>query len=634
MIFSDADIHAAGQMEKTDQNTHDILLPITTMTNAHIVRTTTPENTPSSTGKWAMVLRESQSFDKDLSTIFEVEACRLRKQLIDEIAFSEWTSARSALAIMPPTLDLMSIFGGYALPPMTPALAVPAADLSGTVQSLVDEMLARLQTEGARALRREEWRVFRAAIARQATFEVQLEEQEAALKQWTQASLDAQRAVLRTHYQEHLGAQKASFELQDRAREMQDIRARTALRDEWAARVKRAEDKIGAFRKQIGEEKESLRSSRASSVLRRAGTWSKKVEGEFSQAGKKIHELEIQVDTGKALAEAEEAVRIEAETQLRQATDQIADLKTKLASQTKLAVTEGEIRQAQEQELVQMKKEVVELKNNLALEKKQTSTQYTTQMRVQAELTACQTQLKEAEASNIGLQKRVQDRLLRVAELKGSLTLEKNTSSRESTDRKKAEDALRTARSQMQKQDEDYGKLHMQFEEQSIYVAQLQKENQDMISTLAPIMERFRGSFAGSHPPSTGAKETHENIMSEPYDPYLPRGGSSSNPSGAAPGQGGNNGNPKTAAIQAQIDDTVTIMRDNITKVVERQERLDSLQDKTDNLAVSAQGFRRNANRVRKNMWWKDMKMRIIIGLAIAVIIVIIVVSVVKATKH
>jgi len=120
--------------------------------------------------------------------------------------------------------------------------------------------------------------------------------------------------------------------------------------------------------------------------------------------------------------------------------------------------------------------------------------------------------------------------------------------------------------------------------------------------------------------------------MSEPYDPYLPRGGSSSNPS-AAPG-GGSGANPKTAAIQAQIDDTVEIMRDNITKVTERQERLDSLQDKTDNLAVSAQGFRRNANRVRKNMWWKDMKMRIIIGVAIAIIIVIIVVSIVKATNH
>ena len=117
--------------------------------------------------------------------------------------------------------------------------------------------------------------------------------------------------------------------------------------------------------------------------------------------------------------------------------------------------------------------------------------------------------------------------------------------------------------------------------------------------------------------------------MSEPYDPYVPRNGSSSNPSGGPSG----GGNAKTAAIQAQIDDTVGIMRENITKVAERGERLDSLQDKTDNLAVSAQGFRRGANKVRKNMWWKDMKMRIIIGVAVAVIIFIIVFSIVRATK-
>ncbi|KAJ7220585.1 synaptobrevin [Mycena pura] len=118
-------------------------------------------------------------------------------------------------------------------------------------------------------------------------------------------------------------------------------------------------------------------------------------------------------------------------------------------------------------------------------------------------------------------------------------------------------------------------------------------------------------------------------FRSEPYDPYLPRNGSA-----GGPPAGGSQGTAKTAAIQAQIDDTVDIMRENITKVAERGERLDALQDKTDNLAVSAQGFRRGANRVRKNMWWKDMKMRIIIGAAISIIVIIIVVSVVKATKH
>ena len=75
-----------------------------------------------------------------------------------------------------------------------------------------------------------------------------------------------------------------------------------------------------------------------------------------------------------------------------------------------------------------------------------------------------------------------------------------------------------------------------------------------------------------------------------------------------------------------QIDDTVGVMRENISKVSQRGERLDSLQDKTDNLAVSAQGFRRGANRVRKQMWWKDMKMRMCLLVGIIVLLIVIIV--------
>jgi heme/copper-type cytochrome/quinol oxidase subunit 2 len=67
-------------------------------------------------------------------------------------------------------------------------------------------------------------------------------------------------------------------------------------------------------------------------------------------------------------------------------------------------------------------------------------------------------------------------------------------------------------------------------------------------------------------------------------------------------------------------------MRDNINKVSERGARLDSLQDKTDNLATSAQGFRRGANRVRKQMWWKDMKMRMCLIAGIIILLIIIIV--------
>lgn len=63
-----------------------------------------------------------------------------------------------------------------------------------------------------------------------------------------------------------------------------------------------------------------------------------------------------------------------------------------------------------------------------------------------------------------------------------------------------------------------------------------------------------------------------------------------------------------------------------MTKASERGERLDSLQDKTDNLATSAQGFRRGANRVRKQMWWKDMRMRMCLIVGIILLLVVIIV--------
>lgn len=114
---------------------------------------------------------------------------------------------------------------------------------------------------------------------------------------------------------------------------------------------------------------------------------------------------------------------------------------------------------------------------------------------------------------------------------------------------------------------------------------------------------------------------------SEPYDPYL---GAPAGPSQGIPKEG----NTKTADIQRQIDDTVGIMRNNITKVAERGEALETLQDKTgtsriwlvcngrncisygnfcslistDALAASAQGFRRGANRVRKVCLFYDLR--------------------------
>ncbi|TVY55874.1 Synaptobrevin-like protein [Lachnellula cervina] len=115
------------------------------------------------------------------------------------------------------------------------------------------------------------------------------------------------------------------------------------------------------------------------------------------------------------------------------------------------------------------------------------------------------------------------------------------------------------------------------------------------------------------------------------YDPYIPNSGHPA--AGGATAAAPQPGTQRTAALQAQIDDTVGVMRENINKVSQRGERLDSLQDKTDNLAVSAQGFRRGANRVRKQMWWKDMKMRMCLIAGIIILLIVIIVQLVSSIE-
>ncbi|KAL7266025.1 Vesicle membrane receptor protein (v-SNARE), partial [Rhizina undulata] len=107
-----------------------------------------------------------------------------------------------------------------------------------------------------------------------------------------------------------------------------------------------------------------------------------------------------------------------------------------------------------------------------------------------------------------------------------------------------------------------------------------------------------------------------------PYDPYRPKDPKSRNDDNGPENQ-------RIKDLQGKIDDTVGVMRENISKVADRGTRLNTLQDKTDNLAVSAQGFRRGANRVRKQMWWKDMKMRMCLIAGIIILLVIIIVPVV-----
>ncbi|KAJ3007943.1 hypothetical protein HKX48_008863 [Thoreauomyces humboldtii] len=92
-------------------------------------------------------------------------------------------------------------------------------------------------------------------------------------------------------------------------------------------------------------------------------------------------------------------------------------------------------------------------------------------------------------------------------------------------------------------------------------------------------------------------------------------------------------GAQKTQAVQGQVDEVIGIMHNNIEKVMARGERLESLQNKTDDLQQGALQFKRGATKVRRQMWWKDLKLKLIIAAIVIVILIIIIVPIVTSIK-
>lgn len=105
-------------------------------------------------------------------------------------------------------------------------------------------------------------------------------------------------------------------------------------------------------------------------------------------------------------------------------------------------------------------------------------------------------------------------------------------------------------------------------------------------------------------------------------------------------GEGGSNGAPVGASrgpqhmaaqkrlqqTQAQVDEVVDIMKTNVEKVLERDQKLSELDDRADALQQGASQFEQQAGKLKRKFWWKNLKMWIIIGVIVVVIIIIIVV--------
>ena len=82
------------------------------------------------------------------------------------------------------------------------------------------------------------------------------------------------------------------------------------------------------------------------------------------------------------------------------------------------------------------------------------------------------------------------------------------------------------------------------------------------------------------------------------------------------------------SSVQREMDDVRGIMTRNIEGLLERGERIDLLVDKTDRLGGSAREFRVRSRGLKRQMWWKNVKLMGLLAFVLVLIIITIVIAV------
>jgi len=122
---------------------------------------------------------------------------------------------------------------------------------------------------------------------------------------------------------------------------------------------------------------------------------------------------------------------------------------------------------------------------------------------------------------------------------------------------------------------------------------------------LEDIKNRFKSTFAdrGKTALAYGMNADFSRILQNQMDYY------SNNPNA-----------DKINRVRNEIDEVKSVMVQNIEKVLERGERIELLVDRTENLNQTAFQFKKKSTQVKRRMWWKSVKVMVILIFVLLII--------------
>jgi len=85
----------------------------------------------------------------------------------------------------------------------------------------------------------------------------------------------------------------------------------------------------------------------------------------------------------------------------------------------------------------------------------------------------------------------------------------------------------------------------------------------------------------------------------------------------------------KAKEVMAQVEEVKGIMHNNIENLVRNVDNLEVLHDKTETMRDTSNQFKKGTGTLKRKMWWRNMKLNLIIALVVIIIIAIIIIAVV-----
>ena len=79
-------------------------------------------------------------------------------------------------------------------------------------------------------------------------------------------------------------------------------------------------------------------------------------------------------------------------------------------------------------------------------------------------------------------------------------------------------------------------------------------------------------------------------------------------------------------AIEAEVEAVSDVLKENLRKVVEREGKLGTLDEQTDQLKKGALQFQKTSKQPETQMWWENRKLNLAIGVAAVLVVVLIIV--------